>query len=105
MRVLDLNKFFGVGLQRDLLSCDITGPLLGFVGSGIFLSTWVDLIPPPDGIDRDDKEWVGAWWFPFIIIAFLSFINSLYLYNFPDKVSGKITIASDSKAFYPQLRF
>lgn len=77
------------------MSCHIAGPLVGFVGSGVFLNFWVDLTTPPDGLESDDKEWVGAWWLPFIVIAILSFFNSAYLYNLPDKVSGKITILSD----------
>ena len=61
-------------------------PAVGFVLGGVFLGMWKTLGEPPNGMDLDNANWVGAWWLGFLISAVLGYIFGLLLLLFPAQV-------------------
>lgn len=79
------------------------GPALGFVLGGVFLSFWVDLGPPPDGVTNGGSSsgggssssisWIGAWWLGFVAMGALAVVVASLLFLFPRRLPGTEQIA------------
>jgi len=65
----------------------LIGPAAGFFLGVIFLDKFVDQsIPMPTDITPQDRNWVGAWWIPFLIFGPLVFLLGIPLLGFPKKL-------------------
>eukprot|EP00056_Hartaetosiga_gracilis_P001299 m.44024 g.44024 ORF g.44024 m.44024 type:complete len:848 (+) comp10579_c0_seq1:71-2614(+) len=59
------------------------GPALGFLLGGALLSSYVTLGEPPEGIDEQSSEWIGAWWLSFVICGCICFFTFPFFLSFP----------------------
>ncbi|CAG5102638.1 Oidioi.mRNA.OKI2018_I69.chr1.g395.t1.cds [Oikopleura dioica] len=75
-------------------ACTALGPLVGYLGGAISLSTWVDFdtVEKPDNIEPGEPQWVGAWW-PGILAAGIGCIFvGPFFFGFPRQIPGTAEI-------------
>ncbi|KRX84529.1 Solute carrier organic anion transporter family member 3A1 [Trichinella sp. T6] len=70
----------------------VMGPALGFILGAGCNKIYLTLKEAP-GITVMDKNWIGAWWLGFLLIAFLLFPPSIGLLLFPRIEMKKINIS------------
>ena len=56
---------------------------LSYVLGAYFLTHYVTLSTPPEGVDPSSSLWVGAWWMGYLIPGVILFIFGLPLILFP----------------------
>lgn len=79
-------KQFGIAISILYIVSFVGYPFAMLLGAK-FLTFYVTLGPPPEGVTMKSKEWVGAWWvgmvIPSAIVFLLSFITALYPRQMP----------------------
>ncbi|XP_028679772.1 solute carrier organic anion transporter family member 3A1 [Erpetoichthys calabaricus] len=87
VRRKDSSLYIGI-----LFSTLVFGPACGFILGSLCTKFYVDAVfidTSKLDITPDDPRWIGAWWGGFLLCGALLFFSALFMFGFPQSLSGQ----------------